>query len=77
LREFEVVVDEHLPDDRKHWIERRGKAEGIVARAQARMQAVSAETVARDAGRTVTVTADFEKVLNPVSDADDRLFLRI
>jgi hypothetical protein len=37
---------------------------------------MSAETV-MDADGTVTVTVDFEEVLHPVGDADERLSLRI
>jgi hypothetical protein len=69
LRACEVGFDEHLADDRKHWIDRLARAERLIARAWVRMRAVCAETVGDDADRTVTVTMDFEEVLHPVSDA--------
>jgi hypothetical protein len=36
-----------------------------------------AETGSDDVAGTVTVTVDFEEVLHPVSDPDERLLLRI
>jgi hypothetical protein len=78
LRACEEAFHQHLADDPLPWIDEIAKAEQFVAQARARVGAAMAEACLDQVAKaTVTISTDFEKVIHPAGDVDERILLRV